>query len=128
MPRKRITFIVIPPNDGQMQEYKFSSRLLWLGIGADPLHPVCEIPKMTKPRYDIMRAYLPTRGKLGLDMMHATATMQANYDYADEADMAAKMRMAMGVAPLCSALFANSCWVSVPFSLASFSMDVRVYR
>ncbi len=33
MPRKRITFIVIPPNDGQMQEYKFSSGLLWLGIG-----------------------------------------------------------------------------------------------
>ena len=33
MPRKRITFIVIPPNDGQMQEYKFSSKLLWLGIG-----------------------------------------------------------------------------------------------
>jgi murein DD-endopeptidase MepM/ murein hydrolase activator NlpD len=33
MPRKRITFIVIPPNDGQMQEYKFSSRLLWLGLG-----------------------------------------------------------------------------------------------
>lgn len=82
--------------------------ILWLGIGADPLHPVSEIPKMPKQRYDIMRAYLPTRGKLGLDMMHATATVQANYDYADEADMAAKMRMAMGVAPLCSALFANS--------------------
>ena len=31
MPRKRITFIIIPPNDGQVQEYKFSSRLLWLG-------------------------------------------------------------------------------------------------
>jgi glutamate--cysteine ligase len=82
--------------------------MLWLGIGADPLHPVSEIPKMPKQRYDIMRAYLPTRGKLGLDMMYATATVQANYDYADEADMAAKMRMAMGIAPLCSALFANS--------------------
>lgn len=31
MPRKRITFIVIPPNDGQVQEYKFSSKLLWIG-------------------------------------------------------------------------------------------------
>lgn len=31
MPRKRITFIVIPPNDGQVQEYKLSSLLLWTG-------------------------------------------------------------------------------------------------
>lgn len=31
MPRKRITFIIIPPNDGQVQEYKFSSKLLWVG-------------------------------------------------------------------------------------------------
>ena len=29
MPRKRITFIVIPPNDGQVQEFRFSSKLLW---------------------------------------------------------------------------------------------------
>lgn len=82
--------------------------IAWLGIGADPVHPVSEIPKMPKQRYDIMRSYLPTRGKLGLDMMHATATVQANYDYADEADMASKMRMAMGIAPITSALFANS--------------------
>jgi len=34
--------------------------------------------------------------------------VQANYDYADEADMAEKMRMAMGVTPIVSALFANS--------------------
>ncbi|MDA0335734.1 MAG: M23 family metallopeptidase [bacterium] len=31
MPRKQITFIIIPPADGQVQEYKFASRLLWLG-------------------------------------------------------------------------------------------------
>ncbi|HIG19029.1 MAG TPA: hypothetical protein EYQ31_17955 [Candidatus Handelsmanbacteria bacterium] len=31
MPRKNITFIVIPPNDGQVQEYKFASRMLWIG-------------------------------------------------------------------------------------------------
>ena len=30
MPRKRITFIIIPPNDGQVQEYKFASHLPWL--------------------------------------------------------------------------------------------------
>ena len=30
MSRKRITFIVIPPNDGQVQEFRFSSKLLWV--------------------------------------------------------------------------------------------------
>lgn len=31
MPKKRITFIIIPPNDGQVQEYRLPSHLLWLG-------------------------------------------------------------------------------------------------
>lgn len=31
MPRQNITFIIIPPNDGQVQEYEFASRLLWIG-------------------------------------------------------------------------------------------------
>ena len=30
MPRKRITFIVIPPNDGQVQEFRLSARLVWI--------------------------------------------------------------------------------------------------
>ncbi|MFH1566967.1 MAG: hypothetical protein ABIL09_03140, partial [Gemmatimonadota bacterium] len=29
MPRRRFTFIVIPPNDGQVQEYRVAARLLW---------------------------------------------------------------------------------------------------
>lgn len=80
----------------------------WLALGADPFHATADIPRMPKVRYDIMRAYLPTRGSRALDMMHATATVQANYDYADEADMVAKMRAALGCSPVGSALFANS--------------------
>jgi len=30
MPRKRVTFIAIPPNDGQVHEFKFSTKLLFL--------------------------------------------------------------------------------------------------
>jgi glutamate--cysteine ligase len=82
--------------------------MVWLALGIDPFHPVAEIPVVPKRRYDIMRAYLPTRGRLGLDMMHASATVQANYDFADEADMADKMRTAMGCTAIVSALFANS--------------------
>jgi glutamate--cysteine ligase len=82
--------------------------IAWLGLGIDPFHEVAEIPIMPKARYDIMRAYLPTRGALAMEMMHATATVQANFDYADEADMIAKMRTALVVTPIVSALFANS--------------------
>jgi len=82
--------------------------MVWLALGIDPFHAVPEIPIVPKRRYEIMRAYLPTRGRLGLDMMHASATVQANYDFADEADMATKMRTAMGCTAIVSALFANS--------------------
>lgn len=80
----------------------------WLALGADPFHRLDEIPRMPKGRYDIMRSYLPTRGGRALDMMHATATVQANYDYADEVDMVEKFRAALGCSPIGSALFANS--------------------
>lgn len=82
--------------------------IAWLGLGIDPFHEVEDIPVMPKERYDIMRRYLPTRGGLALAMMHATATVQANFDYADEPDMIEKMRVALRATPVVSALFANS--------------------
>ncbi len=82
--------------------------IVWLGLGIHPLHPVEALPRMPKSRYRIMRSYLPTRGPLSIEMMHATATVQANFDYRDEADMASKVRMALGVSPIVSAIFANS--------------------
>jgi len=82
--------------------------IVWLALGADPIHEVSEIPRMPKARYDIMRRYLPGQGEMALDMMHATATVQANFDYSSEADMVGKLRTAMGCSPLSSALFANS--------------------
>jgi glutamate--cysteine ligase len=63
---------------------------------------------MPKSRYRIMRSYLPARGSLALEMMFATATVQANYDFSDEADMVAKLRTALAVSPIVSAIFANS--------------------
>jgi glutamate--cysteine ligase len=63
---------------------------------------------MPKARYRIMREYLPRRGSLALEMMFATATVQANLDYSDEQDMIAKMRTALGLQSVVSAIFANS--------------------
>jgi len=82
--------------------------IAWLGLGIDPFHEVDNIPTMPKARYDIMRSYLPTRGGLALDMMHATATVQANLDFSSEEDMIEKMRAALVATPIISALFANS--------------------
>jgi glutamate--cysteine ligase len=55
-----------------------------------------------------MREYLPTRGRLALDMMLRTSTVQANYDYSSEADAMTKMRVALRLSPLTTAMFANS--------------------
>jgi glutamate--cysteine ligase len=80
----------------------------WLGLGLDPLHGVPERPVMPKARYRIMRSYLPTRGAHALEMMFATATVQANFDYASEADMIEKLRTGLAVSLIVSAIFANS--------------------
>jgi len=40
--------------------------------------------------------------------MHATAGVQANFDFASEADAARKLRLALAASPVSTALFANS--------------------
>ena len=80
----------------------------FLGLGFDPLWRRDQIPIMPKGRYDIMRAYMPKVGKLGLDMMLRTNTIQSNLDFASEADMVAKFRTSLALQPIATALFANS--------------------
>jgi glutamate--cysteine ligase len=72
-----------------------------------------------------MRQYLPTRGALALDMMHATASVQASYDWSDEQDLVAKLRTALAVTPIASALFANSSlWEGRPSGWVSRRMAI----
>lgn len=82
--------------------------IAWLAAGFHPFATREEIHWMPKPRYAVMRAYLPTRGQRGLDMMLRTCTVQANFDYASEQQCGARFRLAMGVSALTTALFANS--------------------
>ncbi len=79
-----------------------------VGLGFDPLWRREDIPVMPKGRYDIMRAYMPKVGSLGLDMMLRTCTIQANLDFSSEADMVAKFRASLALQPIATALFANS--------------------
>lgn len=80
----------------------------FLGMGFAPTWTLDETPRMPKPRYKIMRNYMPKKGTLGLDMMHRTCTVQVNLDFSSETDMAAKFRTSLALQPIATALFANS--------------------
>ena len=79
-----------------------------LGMGFQPKWRREDIPWMPKGRYKIMREYMPKKGRLGLDMMLRTCTVQVNLDFASEADMVRKMRVGLALQPVATALFADS--------------------
>ncbi|HEY0926626.1 glutamate--cysteine ligase [Brevundimonas sp.] len=83
-------------------------NLGFLGAGFDPMWAREDVPVMPKGRYGIMRAYMPKKGSLGLDMMLRTCTIQSNLDFESEADMVAKFRTSLALQPIATALFANS--------------------
>ncbi len=83
----------------------------FLGMGHTPTWRREDFDWMPKGRYAIMRAYMPKRGKLGLDMMLRTCTVQTNLDYGDEADMVKKFRVSLALQPVATALYANSPYV-----------------
>ncbi|MEZ4448467.1 MAG: glutamate-cysteine ligase family protein [Nannocystaceae bacterium] len=82
--------------------------LAWLAAGFHPFATREQVNRMPKARYQVMRAYLPTRGSMALDMMLRTCTVQANFDYASERNCGDRFRLAMGISALTTALFANS--------------------
>lgn len=80
----------------------------FLTLGMSPLWTRAETPVMPKARYRIMTDYMPKVGKLGLDMMYRTSTVQVNMDYGSEADMVMKLRVSLALQPIATAIFANS--------------------
>jgi glutamate--cysteine ligase len=82
-----------------------------MGVGGRPFGRLDEVSWLPKRRYGVMRTYFPAHGRqsrLAHFMMKQTATVQANFDYADEAEAASKIRAASGVTSLITALFAAS--------------------
>ena len=82
-----------------------------IGLGFAPTWTRADMPWMPKSRYQIMKAYMPKRGKLGLDMMLRSCTVQTNLDFASESDMVRKFRVSLALQPVATALFANSPFV-----------------
>ena len=80
----------------------------FIGLGAAPVWTHEEMPLMPKGRYKLMDAYMGKVGTMGRDMMRRTCTVQVNLDFSSEADMVQKMRVALALQPVATALFANS--------------------
>ena len=80
----------------------------WIGLGAAPVWTHDDMPLMPKGRYKLMDAYMDTVGTMGKVMMRRTCTVQVNVDFASEADMVKKLRVAMALQSVATALFANS--------------------
>jgi glutamate--cysteine ligase len=95
----------------QVQTVASELGLGFIGLGFQPKWRREDMPWMPKGRYAIMRRYMPTKGRLGLDMMTRTCTVQVNLDHASETDMVRKMRVALALQPITTALFANSPFV-----------------
>ncbi|MEX0589580.1 MAG: glutamate--cysteine ligase [Xanthobacteraceae bacterium] len=92
----------------QLREVATPLGVGFLGIGMSPKWTRAETPVMPKGRYKIMAAYMPKVGRLGLDMMFRTCTVQVNLDFSSEADMVKKLRVGLALQPVATALFANS--------------------
>ena len=80
----------------------------FIGLGAAPHWSHEEMPMMPKGRYKLMTRYMGEVGTHGTQMMYRTCTVQVNLDFGSEADMVQKLRVALALQPVATALFANS--------------------
>ncbi len=80
----------------------------FIGLGAAPIWSHEQMPVMPKGRYKLMTDYMDRVGTMGKVMMYRTCTVQVNLDFATEADMVQKLRVALALQPVANALFANS--------------------
>ncbi len=80
----------------------------FIGLGAAPEWTHEQMPVMPKGRYKLMTDYMDRVGTHGKQMMYRTCTVQVNLDFGSEADMVQKLRVALALQPVATALFANS--------------------
>lgn len=80
----------------------------FIGLGAAPEWTHDQMDLMPKGRYKLMNDYMGRVGTMGRIMMRRTCTVQVNLDFGSEADLVQKMRVALALQPVATALFANS--------------------
>ncbi len=93
---------------GEIKSFSELSNIKWLGLGVQPVSRLEDIEWVQKHRYKIMAPYMAKHGELSHHMMKSTASIQVSVDYSDEDDFTRKMRTALCLAPIITAIFANS--------------------
>jgi glutamate--cysteine ligase len=89
-------------------EVAAANRLAFVAAGFDPLRTIEEQRWFPKMRYEVMRPYLASRGARAWDMMCRTCASQTNLDYGSPEDLAKKFLVGNRLAPVVTAIFANS--------------------
>jgi len=109
-PYKKISDIA-----AEIQEHNFKTAIIgeefgikWIGYGIQPISTYEDIKIIPKKRYEIMTEYLPKRGSKALVMMRETAGMQTSIDYSSEEDAMLKLKVALAISPILTAMFSNS--------------------
>jgi glutamate--cysteine ligase len=92
----------------RLHEIAEGDCLAFLAVGFDPLRKLEEQRWFPKARYEVMRPYLATRGARAWDMMTRTCAVQTNLDYGSAEDLAKKFQLGNRLAPVVTAIFANS--------------------
>ena len=92
----------------EVKEVSQPLGIAWLGLGAQPFSVADDIEWVPKDRYTVMREKLAGKGALTYAMMKETASVQISLDYLSEDDAVEKLRLAMALAPILTALFANA--------------------
>ena len=92
----------------QVREVAEKIGVEFIGLGAAPIWRHEDMEMMPKGRYALMTDYMDRVGSMGKTMMYRTCTVQVNLDFGSEADMVRKLRVALALQPVATALFANS--------------------
>ncbi len=108
-------FALLKDHEAAILEFNKKARAIgdetgitWLGYGIQPLTTFENIEMIPKERYKIMKNYLPKKGNHSPVMMMETAGVQASIDYGSEGDAMKKLRVALGISPVITAMFSNS--------------------
>jgi len=92
----------------RLHEIAEANECVFLAAGFDPVRRLDEQRWFPKARYAVMRPYLAAHGARAWDMMARTCAVQVNLDYDSEIDLAKKFILGNRLAPIVTAIFANS--------------------
>ncbi|MBC7798477.1 MAG: glutamate--cysteine ligase [Pyrinomonadaceae bacterium] len=101
---------------GKLRQIGRELNFKFIALGFDP---ICKLSKQNwfmKRRYRVMKPFMATCGERSWDMMTRTCSIQANFDFDSEADLIKKYVVGNRLAPIVTAIFANSPFVEGKFS------------